>query len=476
MSDFDLVVVGLGSGGLTAAEFAAGLGLRVAAIERARLGGESLWTGCIPSKAILASATAAHTMRTADRLGITPVEPVIDLATVWRRARAVQADIAETDDNPHRYRELGIDVQFGSARLTSPTEVEVTAADGTVRTHTTRFVLLCTGSRPDLPTIDGLDPALALTSENLFTIDAPPSSLVVVGGGSMGVETAQALRRLGVHVTVLERLPTLLPHEEPGLVDRLTDVLLAEGVVVYCNADVRRVQHGPDGHVTVQATVGNDGTDVRIDAGGILLATGRRPNTEGLGLDAAGVTSTAVGIITDDRGRTTARTVYAAGDVTGVRQLTNAAGFEAVVAVRDMFFPGKSNAQRSVPWCTFTDPELAHVGLTAHEAEAEHGADADVWQIDLSRNTRARVDARTEGAIVLVTARGRLVGAHVLAPAAGEIVHELALAVREQMRVDELSGLVHAYPTYASAIGQLATEAAFEKAQRLKWMVKRKER
>jgi pyruvate/2-oxoglutarate dehydrogenase complex dihydrolipoamide dehydrogenase (E3) component len=472
--DHDLVVVGLGSGGLAAIEFAAGLGLRVAAVERGRPGGDCLWTGCVPSKAIIASARAAHVMRTADRLGIHAVEPTIDLATVWRRARAVQAEIAITDDDPRRFADLGVEVISGSAQLTSPTEVEVTIAGGAKRVLTTRFVLLCTGSHPHVPVIEGLSPSRCLTSENVFAIDAPPSSLAIIGGGAMGTEMAQALARLGVHVTVFEKLPTLLATEEPRLVRRLMKVLANEGVTLHCDADVRSVEHCPDGTHVVHALAGPSGGAVEVTVGGVLVAAGRTPNMLGLGLDEIGITTGPAGIPVDDRGRTNVRSVYAAGDVTGRRRLANASAFEAVQAVRDMFFPGRGNAERSIPWCTFTDPELARIGLTAAEAEEEYGSETDVWQRELTRNDRARTEARPEGELVVVTAKGKIVGAHVLAPCAGEMVHELAMAVRDELRIDELAGLVHAYPTFSSAIGQLATEAAYERAHRLKWMVKRK--
>ncbi|MDO9174065.1 MAG: FAD-dependent oxidoreductase, partial [Actinomycetota bacterium] len=223
---YDLVIVGLGSAGLTAAEFAAGLGLRVAAVDRGRLGGDCLWTGCVPSKALLASARTAHAMRTAHRVGITPVEPQIDLATVWRRLRAVQAEIALTDDNPLRYREMGVELFTGHARLSGATEVTVQPEHGEAVVLTTRFVLLCTGSRPHLPPIDGLLPEHVLTSENLFALSQPPESMAIIGGGPMGVEMAQALRRLGVEVTILQRARHLLPREEPALVERLTELLV----------------------------------------------------------------------------------------------------------------------------------------------------------------------------------------------------------------------------------------------------------
>lgn len=472
--DVDLIVVGLGPAGRAAVGFAAGLGVKVAAVEHSRPGGDSLWSGGVPSTAVIASARAAHVMRTADRLGIRSVEPQIDLTTVWRRARAVQADIARTANDPQSIVDLGVELLHGSARLTAPNEVTVARPDGSTRTISTRFVLLCTGSRPHIPAIDGLADGPFLTSDDLFTIDAPPPSLAIIGGGAMGTEMAQALTRLGVHVVVFERLPTLLADEEPGLVERLTEVLVDEGVRVHCSADVRRVEHHPDGTCTVHAIVGDEAHSIREQVAGVLVAAGRDPRVADLGLETVGIGTTARGVEVDDRGRTAARTVYAAGDIVGARRVSNGAAFDAVQAVRDMFFPGKGDTARSVPWCVFTDPELARIGLTVAEAEDEYGADTDVWFTELSTNDRARTEARTEGAVMVVTVKDKVVGAHVLAPAAGEMVHELALAVREGVRIDQLAGLVHAYPTFAAAVGGLATEAAFERAHRLKWMVRRK--
>jgi pyruvate/2-oxoglutarate dehydrogenase complex dihydrolipoamide dehydrogenase (E3) component len=474
VSDYDLVIVGMGSGGITAAEFAAGLGLRVAAVDRARIGGDCLWTGCVPSKALLASAKVAHTMRTAHEVGITPVSPVIDLPTVWRRVRAVQAEIALTDDNPLRFRELGVELLSGPARITGPTEVTVDTPNGTTAVLTTRFVLVCTGSRPHVPVIDGLTPGTFLTSEDLFLVQDPPRAVAIVGGGPMGVEMAQAMSRLAIETTVFQRARTLLPRSEASLVERLTGLLRKEGVVVHCSADVRTVTARASGGSSVTAVVGDDGQEVAVEVDTVLVAAGRTPNTEGLGLADIGVELTPRGVQVDARGRTTVRTVYAVGDVAGRRLLSNGAGYEAVQAVRDMFFPGRGNADAVVPSCVFTDPELASVGLTADEAEAQFGTDTDIWRIELRHNDRARAEARAEGAVMVVTAKGRVVGAHVLAPAAGEMIHELSAAVQREMRLDELAEIVHVYPTLASSIGQLATESAFEKAQRLRWLMKRR--
>ena len=464
----------MGSAGLTATEFATGLGLRVAVVERARIGGDCLWTGCVPSKALVASAKVAHTMRNAHRVGIGSVEPVIDLPTVWRRARSVQAEIAATDDNPHRYRQMGAELITGHARLTGASEVTVQADDGATTVLETRFVLLCTGSRPHIPPIDGLSTDWCLTSENLFQLNAPPASLAIIGGGPMGVEMAQALQRLGVEVTVFQRAHTLLPRLERSLVARLAAMLAEEGVVVHTTADVRSCVRRPDGLVDVGATVGHDGRAVNLRVAGVLVAAGRTANTGDLGLEDLGIEVTERGIQVDDRGRTAVRTVYAAGDAAGRRYLTNSAGYEALRAVRDMFFPGKGNVDSAIPSCVFSDPELASVGLTVDQAEEQFGTDSDSWRIDLAHNDRARTDAHSEGSVVIVTAKGRIVGAHLLAPNAGEMVHELSLAIHRELRLEELAEAVHVYPTVAGAIGQLAAESAYEKAHRLRWMMKRR--
>jgi pyruvate/2-oxoglutarate dehydrogenase complex dihydrolipoamide dehydrogenase (E3) component len=282
------------------------------------------------------------------------------------------------------------------------------------------------------------------------------------------------MQRLGVAVTILQRAPTLLPRAEPALAARLAELLAEEGVAVHTNADVRKVVRNPDGSCEVHAIVGDEGRRIQLAVDAVLVAAGRRTHTEGLGLEELGIATSDRGVEVDDRGRTAVRTVYAAGDVAGRRMLTNSAGYEAVRAVRDMFFPGKGGRAMVVPSCVFTDPELATVGLTADQAEAAYGTETDVWRVDLARNDRARTDAQEEGAIMVVTAKGRIVGAHVLAPAAGEMIHELALAVHHELRLDELAESVHVYPTLSSSIGQLATESAYEKAQRFRWLMKRR--
>ncbi len=460
---YDLVIVGMGSGGLVAAEFAASLGLRVAAVERHRVGGDCLWTGCVPSKALLASAKVAHHLRTADRYGLEAVEPEIDLAGVWRRIRAIQEQIAETDDDPARYEAMGVELVRGEARLAGENAVAVGE-----RMLETRRILLCTGSRPATPAVPGLEEAGFLTSENVFELERPPRSVVVLGGGPIGVELAQAMNRLGIRVTLLQRGDRLVPRDEPELAELLAGVLEDEGVDVRLGAEASRVTKERELKI-VESTNGE-----RFEAEEILVAAGRTPTTDGLGLEEAGVEVERRGIVVDKRMRTSVSSIYAVGDVAGRYLFTHTAGHEAALAVRDMFFPGKGKVSDLVPWTTFTDPELAHVGLTSAEAEEQHGAKkVAVARVDLSHSDRARADGMTEGRIVLVTARDKLVGAHILAPAAGEMIHELTLAIRQGMKLRDLASMIHVYPTLTTSINLLAAEAAYAYARRFGWLVRR---
>jgi pyruvate/2-oxoglutarate dehydrogenase complex dihydrolipoamide dehydrogenase (E3) component len=465
---YDLVIVGMGSGGMVAAAFAATLGLKAAVVERGRVGGDCLWTGCVPSKALLASAKAAHTMRHGDRYGLPSVEPEIDTELVWKRIRAIQHDIAGSDDDPARYEAMGIEIVHGTAHLAGPNEVTV---DGSRRLPT-RYILLCTGSRPVEPPIEGLAEAGYLTSENVFELDRAPESIVMLGGGPIAIEMAQGFNRLGIRTTVLQKGPGILPRDEPELVRLLQQRLVDEGVEVCVDVETERVRTA-DGRKTVHGTHG--GRPTSWTGHDLLVAVGRRPNVDGLGLEELGVEVGPDGVVVDERLRTNVKSIYAAGDVAGRHLFTHSAGYEAVRAVRDAFFPGKGKADEMVPWCTFTDPELAHAGLTTAEAEARYGDDVMAWRQDLAHSDRARAEGATDGAILIVTAgKQRIVGAHILAPSAGEMIHELALAIREGLKLHQIAGLIHVYPTVTTGIGQLAAEAAFEGAAKYKWLVRKR--
>ena len=463
----DLVVVGLGSGGGRAAEFAASeLGLRVAAVERGRIGGDCLWTGCVPSKALIASARVAHTVRHADHHAIGAAEPTVDLRQVWDRIAAIQHEIASTDDDPDRIAATGVEIVRGSARMTGPRQV--TVGD---RVLDTRYVLLATGSRPALPPIPGLDGVDVLTSENLFDVPRPPDSLVMIGGGPVSCELAQALRRLGVEVTLLERGDRLLPHDEPAHADRLLSTQRHEGVDVRTGASATRVSKGGDG-VIVRVDV--DGETTSVTAQGLFVATGRLANTEGLGLEAVGVVTDDDGkVVVDDRNRTAVDTIYAVGDLNSRPDFTHTAGYDGVLAVRDMFLPGRGRPPAVVPWTTFTDPEVAHVGMTEAEAVAEHGRDeVETVRRTLDHNDRARADGDTNGEILIVTVGGRIVGAHAICAHAGELIQELVLAIDRGLDLTELSGVVHVYPTLSSTIGDLASVPAYATARRFRPLAK----
>ena len=464
---YDLVIIGLGSGGTLAAELAAGeLGLKVAAVERGRIGGDCLWTGCVPSKSLIASARVAHTMREAHRFGVTTGETTVDLEAVWGRIKTVQATIAATDDSPDRFREMGVELVEGEGRVTGYREVTVDTAGGS-RRLATRFILVCTGSRPAIPPIPGLAEVEFLTSENIFELDRPPESLVMIGGGPIASELAQAMVRLGVGTTVLEMAHRLVPRDEPELADRLATILRAEGVDLHLATAATAVRAGRDGVIV-------DTADRQFTAAGLVVATGRAANVEPLGLDRFGIPVGAGGVEVDGRSRTLVPSIYVVGDAAAGRpQFTHSAAYDAVIAVRDMFLPGRGSSAQLVPWCTFTDPELAHVGLTAAEARERHGnRSVKVHRHELAHNDRARADGHTDGLLMIVTAKDRIVGAHALAPAAGELIHELALAIKLGVGIDELSKLVHIYPTIAVGIGRMAGDRAFEKARRYRSLAK----
>jgi pyruvate/2-oxoglutarate dehydrogenase complex dihydrolipoamide dehydrogenase (E3) component len=467
---FDLVIVGMGAAGMAGAEFAATLGLRVVAVERASVGGASLWSGSVPSKALLASAKAAHHARNAHQFGVHTGEVTVDLEAVWRRGRSVQQSVAATDDNPARFAELGVELLSGVAQVTGAQQVTVAMADGSSRVLETRTVLLCTGSHPTVPQIPGLADAGFLTTDSFFAVEVPPTSIALLGGGPAGVELAQACNRLGITTTLIHRHRRLLPRDEPLLSDVLLAVLRREGVDVLVDAAITGVEVDDTGKVVRAKSAGLEHA-VRADE--IVLCTGRSPNLEGLGLEALGVETTAAGVTVDSRGRTAVKSIYAAGDVAGRYQFSHSGAAEAVRAIRDAFFPGRGNVDDLVPWCTFTDPELAHVGLTIAEAEDRHGDDVDVWRIDLDHSDRARAEGLRTGAMVLVTAKARLVGAHILSPYAGDLIHELALAIRADMKLEEIASLVHVYPTFATSVGQLAAESAYDRAHRLRWLIRK---
>ncbi len=458
--EFDLVIIGAGSAGIVAGEAAPRMGVRTALIERARIGGDCLWTGCVPSKAMLASAKAAYTVSHAERYGLSPTDLQFDTAIIWQRIRETQKAIAESDDSPERFTQAGVELIFGDAAFVDEHTVRV--GD---RALTTRYILICTGSRPAMP-IDGLAEIGFLSSENLFELERPPTSLLIVGAGPTGVEMAQGLSRLGVKIVLLEQLPGILEREEPALCEILIERLREEGVDVCLDVCCFRAARGDAGKV-LYGRIGE--VERSWCAEDVFVAAGRKPNVESLGLNQVGVDTGPQGITVDRKLRSSVKSIYAAGDCAGRFLFTHSAAAEAVVALRNMFYPGSQRAPTLVPWTTFTDPELAHVGMTSTEARERFGErGAHVFEWDFDHSDRARTDSATEGKAVIVTdARFRIVGGHVLAPHAGEMIGQLTLAIDRRARLTrEIVNLLQVYPTFSTSYSQLAAEAVYDELQK----------
>lgn len=459
--DFDLIIVGGGSAGIVAAEAAPRMGVKAALVERQRIGGDCLWTGCVPSKALLASAKAAHTIRHADRFGLSPCDVRVDTAAVWRRIREVRRSIAETDDSPERFAGMGVEIVSGEASLEDGHTVRV----GEQRLSG-RYILICTGSRPAAPPIEGLAEIGFLTSESVFDIERAPESLLIIGGGPIGVEMAQAMTRLGVRTTLLEMMPRILPQEEPALSDALLHILRDEGVDVQTSADLASAGREGEG----KALHGNgDNGQQTWRAEEVLVTAGRRPNIETLGLERAGVKVGQKGIEVDRTLRTSVKSIYAAGDCVGRYLFTHSAASEAILALRNMFYPGSKAAIDNVPWATFTDPELARAGMTAAEARERRGDEnVQVFEWELAHNDRARAEGAAEGRIIVVTDRShRVLGAHILSPSAGEIIGQFTQAIERKARLtEEIVNQIQVYPTFSSSVSQLAAEATYRKLDR----------
>jgi pyruvate/2-oxoglutarate dehydrogenase complex dihydrolipoamide dehydrogenase (E3) component len=460
---YDLLVVGGGTAGLTAAVLAAGLGARTALVERDRTGGDCLWTGCVPSKSLLATAELVHAMRHADRLGLDPATPTVDLGRVLARVRDVQARI-EPHDSPDRLRRLGVDVIAGEAAFTGARTVQV---DG-VGALQARAVLLATGSEPVVPPIEGLEEAGYLTTDTVWELDALPDRLLVLGGGPVGCELGMAFARLGARVTIVEADGRLLPREEPEVGELLAERLSAEGVTVLTGTSATCVDVARSALVT---TAGGARGSIGYDR--LLVATRRRARTAGLRLEAAGVRlGPRGGLLLDSRLRTTAAGVYAAGDVTGELPFTHVAAYQAGVATLNALFwlPRKAD-HRALPWVTFTDPEVARVGLTEAQARERWGTKVRTARFDYGRSDRALAAGRAYGFAKLVgDPNGRLVGATVAAPAGGEVIGELAGIIGRRGRMDAIYRKVHPYPTYAlsaaMAGGELLRERWFTERTR----------
>ena len=489
--DTDICVIGAGSAGLSVAAGAVQMGARVTLIEAGEMGGDCLNTGCVPSKALIAAARHAHAMRAGGPFGVAPVEPEVDFAAVKDHVARVIAAIAPVDSQA-RFEGLGVRVLRAHARFTGPHEV---VAGGT-RVRARRFVI-ATGSRPAVPPIEGLGDVPYLTNETIFALRERPEHLIVIGGGPIGMEMAQAHRRLGCRVTVVEGARAF-GRDDPETAGIVLAAIRAEGVEVLEGTKVARVS-GREGAVRVTLAEAGGGSggggsggggngDAGSGGGGngdggrsdgkqgegarpgrapegartiegshLLLAAGRRVDLGGMGLDAAGVEHTAKGVTVDAHLRSSNRRVYAAGDAAGGMQFTHVAAYHAGLLVRQLVLALPARVSHAhIPWATYTDPELAQVGMTEAQAREAHGDRLEVQRVSFAHNDRAQAERRTEGLLKLMAVGGRPVGASIAGAHAGDLIAPWAMAIAAGVKLGGVTGTVLPYPT----LGEVSKRAA----------------
>lgn len=461
----DLCVIGAGAGGLSVATIAASLGQRVVLVEKHKLGGDSLSYGAMPSKALIASARRAHLLRTADQVGIGSVHPTIDAAALAAHARGVVGAVS-ADASPERLTGLGIRVVTAAARFVDKATVEA----GDVRIKARRFVI-ATGSSAAVPAIAGLDSVPFLTSATIFDFTRKLDRLIVIGGGTAGLELAQAYQRLGSTVTVVDA-ETVLAQEDPELAAIAVRHLRATGLEIREGAKAVRVEPAGNG---VRVQLDCNGESVAIEGSHVLLATGRRPNIGELGLDAAGIRSKPNGVIVNKGLKTSNRRVFAIGDVTGAAQFTHLALYHAgIVAKRALFRLRAKTDDAVVPRVTFIDPELAWVGLSEAQAIRVHGQ-IKVLRWPFAENDRARAEGTTVGHVkVIVGTGGRVAGAGVVGPSAGELIQVWALAVAKGLTIGDMAEWIAPYPTLGEINQRVALRSYAASAGRpvVRWLVR----
>lgn len=440
--DTDVCVIGGGSGGLSVASGAAQMGARVVLLEGHRMGGDCLNYGCVPSKALLASGARAHAMR--GGLGVSAAQPRIDFAAAKDHLRNVIADIAP-HDSVERFESIGVRVITEFGRFISPRAVQ--AGDNVIRAR--RFVV-ATGSSPAVPPIPGLDSVPYLTNETIFDLRERPEHLLILGGGPIGLEMAQAHRRLGSAVTVIEGA-TVLARDDPEAAALLLHRLREEGIEIVEGTMAQEVRAHEDG-ITLQTQDGQS-----YNGSHLLLATGRRAALDRLDLDAGGIAHANGAITVDSRLRSSNRRVHAIGDATGQEQFTHVANYHAGIVIRSMLFGLPARARRDhLPWVTYTDPELAQVGLTEAQARTRHGSALEVVRFDYREIDRARAQAQTDGFIKVMVLKGRPIGATIVGAQAGELIGVWALALAQRMKMGQIAGMVAPYPT----LGEISKRAA----------------
>ncbi len=440
----DLVVIGGGAGGLVVASVAAQLGLDVVLVNKEEaMGGDCLHYGCVPSKALIKSASVAHSLSHAEHWGLTSINTVVDMGTVNQTIKNA-IDSIQVHDSRERFEALGCEVITGEAAFTAASKIGIAGREIEAK----RFVI-ATGSSAFIPPVKGLQNIGFLTNEDMYSLPALPKSMIVLGGGAIGVEMAQAYCRLGTEVSLVELAPRLLPRMDADVSAILNDVLTSEGISTYLNNEAVEVTEKG----TLKQLRLKDGTVLQAET--LLVANGRRPVVSSLNLDKAGVNFDQSGIKVNRKMQTSNRKIYACGDVTGEMPLTHVAELQAGVVIANIVFKmPKKISYDVVPSVVYTEPEVAQVGVTVEQCEQL--SKGEIYQFDVSQLDRAITDNKRKGIAKILTNKGRVIGAHIIAPHAGELIHELALAVQENMKVSKLTSLVHAYPSYSQLNKRLA--------------------
>lgn len=455
---YHMVVVGAGSAGLITALVASSLGAKVALIERHLMGGDCLNVGCVPSKALIHAARRAHATRSASDLGLAPPAEEVDFATAMRQMRAVRAHIGPEDSAARYSGEFGIDVFLGDASFSGRDTIMV--GDAELRF---RRAVIATGGRPTAPPIPGLAEVSYRTNESIFELTERPERLAVIGGGPIGCELAQTFQRLGSKVTLFEQSPQVLVREDPDAAALVQASLARDGVELVLGCQLEKAE--PGGSARIVHVKRADGVMEQHVADEILVAAGRAPNLEGLGLEAAGVEHDRRGVTVDDRLRTTNKRIYAAGDVAMDWKFTHAADAAAKIVVQNALFFGRRKVSAlTMPWATYTDPEIAHVGLYERDA-AERNIPIDTYTTPLEKVNRAVTDHQTEGFFRIHTRKGKgeILGATIVGPHAGELISQVTQAIVTGTPLGKLGDVIYPYPTYSE--GLKATAGAFTRTR-----------
>ena len=450
---YDLVVIGGGGAGITAALTAAGLGKHVAMIEGRKIGGECTWSGCIPSKALIKAASAAHHVSKSNEFGIQVIDYAIDREKVMNYVRSRINHVYE-EEKPEVFKQKGIEVYSGYAKFIDENTV---AVDDVMLSS--KKIIIATGTTPVIPEIEGIHDISYLTNETIFQLKKLPHSVIMVGGGAIAVELSQALNRLGVEVTMILRSNQLLNKEDDEIIGIIENILLQEGVKILYHQQPVQLRNENGYTVVVLKSKENEVKELRAET--IVFATGRQPNTEDLNLDSIGVKTTKDGVSVDEYMKTSISNIYACGDVVGPYRFSHMAEVQGTIAALNATLPIKRKIDYSnVLWSIFTDPEIAHLGLTEKEARNKYGDKIKVFRYNFKDLDRAKTDNIQEGLIKYIcTPKGKILGVHIIGERAGELIHEAQIFKSLNISINKMQKIIHAYPTYSDInrkIGKMA--------------------